>query len=89
MDPPLGMFGLQPVLDPLPDGRRTGRRGRHQVVLLAEPAGDAVVEDDAVLGAHHAVADAADVELGPLVDVEQVEQLRNVGAAQVELAERA
>ena len=85
---PLGMFRLQPVEDPLPDGPGTGRRRRHHVVLVGQPAGDAVVEDHAVLGAHHAVADAAHGELAPLVDVQQVEQLRDVGTAQVELAQR-
>ena len=85
---PFGMLGLQPVLDPFPHGRRPRRCGRHQIVILREPAGHAVVHDDSVLGAHHAVADATDVELGPLVDVDQVEQLGNIGASQIELAER-
>ena len=85
---PLRARGLQPALHPLP--HRGGARGRrrHEVVLLAEPSGDAVVEHHAVLGAHDPVAHPADAELLPLVDVEQLEQLRHVRPAEVELADR-
>src|SRR5258708_26297148 len=82
------MLGLQPVLRPLPDRRRAGGGGAHEIVLVAQPAGHAVVQHHTVVGAHHAVANAADLQLGPLVDVEQVEQLRYVGSAQVQLADR-
>ena len=88
MHRPVLVHGLQHVLQPLPHRGGPGGRGAHQVVLRAQPPGDAVVEDHAVLGAHHAVPDPADPELGPLVDVHQVEQPRHVGTAQVELADR-
>ena len=55
-----GMFGLKPVLDPFPDRGGSRRGGRHQVVILTQAAGDTVVHDDPVLGAHHPVTDAAD-----------------------------
>ncbi len=57
-------------------------------MLGAEASGDAVVQDHAVLGAHDAIADFSNVQVRPLVDVEQVQQLRHVRAAQVELAQR-
>ena len=85
---PVRVHGLQHVLQPLPHRRGPRGRGAHQVVVRAQVAGDAVVEDHAVLGAHHAVPDPAEAELGPLVHVHQVEQPRHVGTAQVELADR-
>lgn len=57
-------------------------------MVLGEPAGDAVVHHDAVLGAHDAVPDLAHRELGPLVDVELVQQPRYVWAPEVQLADR-
>src|SRR5260370_28093261 len=82
------MLGLQPVLDPFPDRGGAGGGRAHQVVLRTEVTGHAVVEHHAVVGAHHAVADPADLQPGPLVDVEQVQQPGHVRAAQVELADR-
>src|SRR6476619_6618993 len=57
-------------------------------MLVAQAAGNAVVEDHPVLGAHDPIADPADLQLGPLVDIEQVEQAWHVRAAQVELPDR-
>ena len=85
---PLRLVGLQPVLEHLPDGASTRRRGRHQPVVLAEATGHAVIGDDAVLGHHRAVAHPTDVELLPLVDVHQLQELRHVGTAEVQLAQR-
>src|SRR3712207_8094436 len=59
VDAPLRVGGLEPVVDPLPHGRRAGGGCRQDVALRTEAPGDAVVEDHAVLEAHHAVADAA------------------------------
>ena len=53
-----------------------------------EPGDRAVVDDHAVLVQHQAVSDAALVELCDAVDVEAVEELRGVGARDLDLAER-
>ncbi len=78
---PLGMFGLQPVLDPLPDRCGAGRCRRHEIVILVEPSGDAV------LAAHDAVSYGPDIEFVPRVDVDQIEQLGDVRATKVQLAQ--
>jgi hypothetical protein len=86
VDAPLRVGGLEPVVDPLPHGRRAGGGCRQDVALRTEAPGDAVVEDHAVLEAHHAVADAAFFQVLPTVDVKHLQELRHVGAAKVELA---
>src|SRR5215218_1024498 len=61
---------------------------RHYVTLRVETACHTVVEDHTVLEAHHTVADRADIEVVPPVDVQVVEQPGHLRAAQVELAKR-
>ena len=80
-------FGLQPLLQPGEHARRTARRGAHEVVVFAEPRGDAIVEHHAVLAEHQAIAAAADRELGPGVGVDAVQEFGDVPALQVDLAE--
>ena len=80
VDLELRPFGLQPLLEPGEHARSTARGRAHQVVVLAEPRGDAVVEHHAVLAQHQAVAAAADRELAPGVGVDAVEQLGRVAA---------
>ena len=60
---PVGVLGLQPALRPLPDRRRSRRRRGHDVAILGEPAGDAIVHHHAVLGTHHPVPHCPDREL--------------------------
>src|SRR5215211_5753041 len=88
VDLPPWMGGLQPVVDPLPRAGGAGGGRRHYVTLRVETACHAVVEDHAVLEAHHTVADRADIEVVPPVDVQVVQQPGHVRAAQVELAKR-
>ena len=56
-------------------------------MVLTKAAGHTVVGDDTVLGHHGAVAHPTNVELLPLVDVHQLEELGYVGATEVELAQ--
>src|SRR5215208_4522053 len=56
VDVPPWVGGLQPVVDPLPRACSAGGGRRHDVTLWAETACNAVVEDHAVLEAHHDVA---------------------------------
>src|SRR5215211_2255706 len=88
MDPPPGVGGLQPVVDPLPHAASAGGGRREDVTLRVQAAGHAVVEDHTVFEAHHTVTDGADVESIPPVDVQVVQQLWHVCAAQIELAQR-
>src|SRR5829696_7499633 len=85
---PLWVGGLQPVVDPLPHSASAGGGRRHDVTLGAEAAGHAVIEEYAILKAHHTVADRADVEVVPPVDVQVVQQLGHVRATKVELPQR-
>ncbi|MCY1241279.1 hypothetical protein D9M72_541710 [compost metagenome] len=55
---------------------------------LVEPAHRAVVEDEPVLAQHQAIARLADRQLQDRVAVEPVEELRGVGAENLDLAER-
>ena len=57
-------------------------------MLALEPRDRAVVDDRAVLVEHEPVAHAPDVELGNVVDVEALEELRRIGAGDLDLAER-
>src|ERR671912_93282 len=88
VDLPPWVGGLQPVVYPLPRAGGAGGGCRHYVTLRAEAARHAVVEENAVLETHHAVADHAYIEVVPPVDVHVVQQFGHVGAAQVELAKR-
>ena len=85
---PLGVHGLQPHLKPVPDRTRTRRCRRHQVVVIAKTAGDPVIHDDAIFGAHHAVPHRADGEVVPIVGVHQIQQLDHIRTMQIELAQR-
>src|SRR5215218_2550854 len=88
VDLPPWVGGLQPVVDPLPHAAGAGGGRRHYVALRAEAACHAVVEDHTVLETHYAVADRAHIEVVPPVDVQVVQQVGHVRAAQVELAQR-
>src|SRR5215210_731905 len=87
VDTPFRLRGLQPVFDPLPHASGAGGGRRRNVSLRTQAAGHAVVEDHAVLEAHHAVAYRAHVEVVPPVDVQVIQQSWHVGTAQVELAQ--
>ena len=68
-----------------PDG--VDRRRRHQVVRRRETRHRAVVEHDAVVAEHHAVAAAADGERVPAVDVDAIQEFRDVLPLQFDLAQ--
>src|SRR5699024_9421271 len=89
MDLPFGAVGLQPFFDPVPDSTGTTGSGGQQVVVLAQVGGHTVVHDHAVFRHHGTVADLTDIEFGPFIGVEQVEQFGHIGAAQVDFAQRA
>ena len=69
-----------------PDG--VDRRRRHQVVRRRETRHRAVVEHDAVVAQHHAIAAAADGERVPAVDVDAIQEFRDVLPLQFDLAQR-
>ncbi len=81
-------LGLQPAFEPREHARRATRGGGHHVVLVGEAHGHAVVEDHAVLVEHQAIAALADFQLAPRIRVDPVQQLRRIGALNVDLAER-
>ena len=83
----VGPLGLQPTLQPSQHTGRTTRGGVHQVVVLAQAHGHAVVEHHAVFVEHQAVTALAHVELAPSVGVHPVEQDRGVGPLDVNLAQ--
>ena len=64
------------------------RRRRDDEAMLGQPRGGAVVEHEAVLAQHQAVARPADGEVGPGVGVDAVEELGGVRSLHVDLAER-
>ena len=78
----------EPPREPLVDGARAARRGRHVEGVVVEPADRAVVHDPAGVAGDHAVADAPGLEVREAVRVEAVEELAGVGAAHDQLAER-
>ncbi|OMP13232.1 hypothetical protein COLO4_02038, partial [Corchorus olitorius] len=80
-------FGLVVQLQPFEDARGAAGGGGHQEVVVGETGGDAVVEDHAVFLAHQAVAGLADVQLGPGVGVDAVEEFPRVLALDVDLAQ--
>ena len=57
------------------------------VAIVGQARGRAVVHHEAVLAQHHAVARLADRQGGERVDVEAVEEVADVGALHVDLAE--
>ena len=81
-------FALAPFLEPARDAAGAAAGRRDHEVLAAEARDGAVVDDDAVLVEHQAVADPAVLELRHVVDVEAVEELRGVRAGDLDLAER-
>ena len=62
-------------------------RGRHEIAGLGEARGRAVVEHEAVVVQHHAIARLAHGELGETVDIDAVEEFRGVRPLDVDLAE--
>lgn len=69
------------------DALGVGGGRRHEEALGAEAGGCAVVEGEAVLAQHQAVARAAGAEVGEAIDVEAVEENADVGAGELDLAE--
>ena len=63
------------------------RRG-HDEALAPEPGERAIVDDDAILVQHEAVADAAFLERRHVVRVEAVDEARGVRARHLDLSER-
>jgi hypothetical protein len=51
----------------LVDAHRVGGGGGHEVAVVGEARGGAVVQDEAVLAQHDAVAGAADGEAGKVL----------------------
>ena len=84
----VGPLGLQPLLEPVEDARGAAGGGGHEVAVVGEPQGDAVVEHHPVRRAHHAVAGRADGQLLEPVGVDPVEELAGVRATDLDLAER-
>ena len=75
-------------LEVLVDERAVRRRRRHQVAVVAEPPGRAVVVEKAVVAQHQPVARLADGKRGEGVGVDAVEEGRGVRPLHVDLAER-
>ena len=65
-----------------------GRGRGHQEIVVAEPPGGAVVERDAVLAQHQAVARLADGQRRKHVGVDAVEKRRRIRPLHGDLAER-
>ena len=80
-------FGLVVQLQPLQYAGGAAGGGGHDEVVVGQAGGHAVVEDHPVFLAHQAVARLADVELGPGVGVDPVEELPRVRALDVDLAQ--
>ena len=55
-------------------------------MFFGQAGGYSVIKDDAVLSAHDPISDRSDWKFEPLVDVEVVEQKRNIWAAKIDLA---
>ena len=68
--------------------RAVGGRRRHEEVLGCEPGSRAVVEQDAVVAQHDAVAATADRERRECIRVDEIEEARGIRAANIDLAER-
>ena len=82
--PPVGQPPREPLLD-----RAGAARGRgHVVRVLVDPADRPVVDDPAGVGADHAVADPAGLEVGEAIGIEAVEELAGRRPADQQLAER-
>ena len=87
-DPQFGPFGLEPLLEPIQDGRRAARGRRHEVAIVGEPHRDAVVEHHPVEPQHERVPDRADGEVRHPVRVHPVQEDAGVGPGDLDLAER-
>ena len=81
---PVGQPPREPLLD---RAGAAGGRG-HVEGLVVDPADRAVVDDPPRVGADHAVADPARLEVREPVRVQAVQELAGVGAAHQQLAER-
>ena len=77
-----------PPREPLIDGVGTARGGRHVEGVVVDPGHDAVVHDPAGVAGEHAVAGAADLEVGEAIGVDAIEEGAGVGACDEDLAER-
>ena len=81
-------LGLQPAFHPGQYTRRPAGGGVHQVMVLAQPHGYAVIKHHAVFIQHQAIAALANFELGPGVAVHPVQQYGGIRALNVDLAQR-
>jgi hypothetical protein len=79
---------VEEIFEMLHDLAGIGRRRGHQEILLAESPGGAVVEDQAVLAQHQAVARLADSQGRKQVGIDAVEELGCVRTLDGDLAER-
>ena len=78
---------LQQVFEPAHDlARLRGGRG-HVELVLGDARRGAVIQHDAVVVQHHAIAHLADGQLGEAVDIDAVQELRRVRTLDVDLAE--
>ncbi len=77
-----------PPGEPLVDAVGPGRRRRHVEGVVVEPRDRAVVHDPARVRRQHAVADAADLQVGEAVRVDAVEERARVRPLDEDLAER-
>ena len=84
----VGPYHVEQIFQMLHDLAGIGRGGGHQEIVFAEPPGRAVVECEAVLAQHQAVARLADGERGKHVGVDAVEECGGVRSLHGDLAER-
>src|SRR5579885_3296849 len=86
-DAELGPDRLQQEFEMLHDADGIRRRRRHEEALLGEARGRPIVEDDAVLAQHEAVARAPDGQVAEDIRVDAVEKGRGIRAGDIDLAE--
>ncbi len=79
---------LPPFLQPRDDARHVAGRTGDDVVVVGNLRHHAVVIDDAALGQHEAVADAAGLQAGQRRIGVEVDQRAGIGAHHLDLAER-
>src|SRR6266508_2418202 len=78
-----------PKLQPLCDCFGVACRGCHIEMLRTKTRANAIIEDDAFLGAHDAIPGPADGQIGPAVDVDPFEKLGCMWPNDVDFAQGA
>src|SRR5882724_295558 len=81
-------FTLPPLLEPRGNAAgATACRGE-QYPIVVEADHDAIVENNAGLAEHNAVADAPGLECHEIVDIEAIREVQRVGPDQLDLSQR-